>query len=290
MRAAPLILALALALAGCAPLPDGEPGPADAIRAELLDPAGDMLIVAHRTCWREAPENSVEAIAACIGMRVHLTEIDVRRTADGEQVVIHDETVDRTTNGSGTVAAMTLAELKRLRLRDGQGGPGTSLTDAQIPTLREALEAARGEILICLDVKDPVHDEVFNLASEMGLIDETVMLWLAPPDDPALAAAAFNGAMMVKPSVYFSNTPEDSAVLADYLAMQPVALTLNWKDPRRFDWASAATREARTRVWVTTLLPEDDTAETWSQLAEAGANLIQTDRPRAAMQWLRSDR
>lgn len=283
-----LLLASALVVAGCASLSPEAPNRAHSIRAELHDPSGGMLIVAHRTCWREAPENSVKAIAACIDMGVHLIEIDVRQTADGELVVIHNRTVDRTTHGTGRVADLSLAELKSLRLREGQGGPHAPLTEARIPTLREALEAARGNVLICLDVKDPVHDEVFELVSEMGLLGETLLLWLAQADDPVLSVAAFNGKMMVKPSVNFTDAREDSAVLADYLAMDPVALTLDWKDTERFSWAKSEVTAARKRVWATTLRPEDDVAQVWAALAAIGVTLIQTDRPRAAMAWLES--
>lgn len=281
-----IALALAIMVSGCATALSPLPSRTDLIRTQLLDPDGKMLIVAHRACWREAPENSLEAIAACTEMGVHLTEIDIRQTADGELVVFHDKTVERTTNGSGRVSDLNLADLKSLGLREGRGGPGAPITDSVIPTLREVLKAARGEILLCLDVKDPVHDAVLKLIEDMDLIDETVMLWLAAPDDPELSAAAFNGRMMVKPSVYFGDERNDEEVLGDYLAIAPVALTLNWKNTERFDWASSKTMLAGTRVWATTLRPADDRPEVWSHLAENGVTIIQTDRPRAAMMWL----
>jgi hypothetical protein len=62
-----------------------------------------VLVVAHRTCWRNAPENTLQAIEHCIKVGVDMVEIDVRKTKDGELVVIHDETLDRTTNGAGLV-------------------------------------------------------------------------------------------------------------------------------------------------------------------------------------------
>ncbi|MFX5817378.1 glycerophosphodiester phosphodiesterase family protein, partial [Acinetobacter baumannii] len=66
---------------------------------------------------------------------------------------MHDKTVDRTTNGHGAVADLTLAEIQALQLYARGGGKGASLTARRVPTLQEALAAARGRILLNLDVK-----------------------------------------------------------------------------------------------------------------------------------------
>src|SRR5690606_30766812 len=109
------LILLFLALAACA-----EPDRTIAARNEAAAPAGhariedlrrrletpradDVMVVAHRACWKEAPENSVAAIQDCIEMGVDMVEIDVQATADGQLVLMHDDTVDRTTNGSGRV-------------------------------------------------------------------------------------------------------------------------------------------------------------------------------------------
>ena len=87
----------------------------------------------HRGCWRLAPENSIKAIEECIRIGVDMVEIDVRRTKDGHLVVIHDRSVQRTTNGKGLVAELTLEELQKLRLKQGLGGKNAVLTLARIP-------------------------------------------------------------------------------------------------------------------------------------------------------------
>jgi glycerophosphoryl diester phosphodiesterase len=79
-----------------------------------------------------------------------LLEVDPRMTKDGEIVLHHDPTLERTTTGSGRLADFTLAELKQLRLKDKQGKP----TEFQIPTLDEALVWARGKAVLVLDQKD----------------------------------------------------------------------------------------------------------------------------------------
>src|SRR5262245_48185752 len=76
--------------------------------------AADPKIVAHRGASLESPENTLPAIDRAIALGAAVVEIDLRYSADGEVVLMHDETVDRTTLGSGLVSRMTLAELRRL--------------------------------------------------------------------------------------------------------------------------------------------------------------------------------
>ena len=78
-------------------------------RAELIrkDVLNKVLVVAHRGNWSIAPENSLAAIDSAIQMKVDIVEIDIRKTKDGELVLMHDDTVDRTTNGTGKVKDKT---------------------------------------------------------------------------------------------------------------------------------------------------------------------------------------
>jgi glycerophosphoryl diester phosphodiesterase len=98
------------------------------------------------------PENSLLAFRNAIGLGARLLELDVHQTADGEVAVIHDATLDRTTDGSGPVTAHTAAELKRLRLRGLDGG----LTDEWVPTLPEVLAlAAPAGVGLLVEIKTP---------------------------------------------------------------------------------------------------------------------------------------
>ena len=73
-----------------------------------------MLNIAHRGASGTFPENTLSAFRAAIDARADMCELDVQLTRDGAVVVIHDETVDRTTDGQGEIAELTLEELKRL--------------------------------------------------------------------------------------------------------------------------------------------------------------------------------
>lgn len=122
----------------------------DRVVAALKDQGdGVILVAAHRGAHLDAPENSLAAIRDAVEIGADIVELDVRLTRDGVPVLMHDASVDRTTNGAGAVATMTLAEIRALRLR----GPDGALTEMQVPTLEEALAEGADRILINLDLK-----------------------------------------------------------------------------------------------------------------------------------------
>jgi glycerophosphoryl diester phosphodiesterase len=82
-----------------------------------------VYVAAHRGDWRDAPENSIRAMKDAEQMGVDIVEFDLKKTSDGQLVVMHDKTLDRTTTGSGAVSDHTLAEVERLKLRAGTGHP-----------------------------------------------------------------------------------------------------------------------------------------------------------------------
>lgn len=116
------------------------------------------IISAHRGGPRKGyPENCIETFANTISATHAMLEIDPHYTKDGHIVLMHDPTVDRTTNGQGKVADFTLEEIRKLRLKDTQG----NLTDYQIPTLDEALQWAKGKTILVIDAKDvPIEERV----------------------------------------------------------------------------------------------------------------------------------
>ncbi len=115
-----------------------------------------LLIFAHRGCSTQAPENTLSAFRRAFEIGADGVELDVRQTKDGQLVVIHDPTVDRTTNGRGFVEECTLDELRRLTVKGGE----------HIPTLRETLKMASdyGKMLLidlkAVDVEDKLVDEI----------------------------------------------------------------------------------------------------------------------------------
>ncbi len=104
-----------------------------------------FLKIGHRGAAGYEPENTLRSFRKAIELGVDMVELDVRRTKDGKFVVIHDDTVDRTTQGSGAVAEMTLAEIMELDAGRGE----------KIPTLDEVLNLVGGKAGMDIEVKDP---------------------------------------------------------------------------------------------------------------------------------------
>lgn len=98
------------------------------------------------------PENAIETFAFNASYRPVLVECDIRLTKDLVLVLMHDNTLTRTTNGSGKIEDKTLADIKQLRLKDPEG----KLTPYRIPTLEEALAWGKGKVLFTLDIKQNV--------------------------------------------------------------------------------------------------------------------------------------
>ncbi|MBB4036302.1 glycerophosphoryl diester phosphodiesterase [Dysgonomonas hofstadii] len=101
-----------------------------------------------------APENSLKAIETAIKQKVQMIEIDIRITFDKEFVIMHDKSVNRTTNGTGNVSALSLLQIKSLSLKDNAG----NVTEHKVPTLKEALESGRGKIYYNIDLGAMLSD------------------------------------------------------------------------------------------------------------------------------------
>jgi glycerophosphoryl diester phosphodiesterase len=100
--------------------------------------ASTILVEAHRGNSKVAPENTIASINAAAGI-ADLTEFDVQVSSDGKLVLMHDDTVDRTTDGSGAVSSMTLAQLQAL---DAGSWFSAAFVGEKVPTMTEAMDAA----------------------------------------------------------------------------------------------------------------------------------------------------
>ncbi len=108
----------------------------------------NIYVAAHRGWCEKYPENTMEAYKAALELGVDQLEIDIRVTKDNELVLIHDETVDRTTLSTGKVCEMTLAELKEL---DAGSKKSPEFKDCRIPTLTEFMELIKDHPTITVD-------------------------------------------------------------------------------------------------------------------------------------------
>jgi glycerophosphoryl diester phosphodiesterase len=104
-----------------------------------------MMIMGHRGAAALEPENTLRSISRALEIGVDAVEIDVHLTRDHELVVIHDETVDRTTNGKGAVSMYDLSVLRALDAGKGE----------KVPTLQEVIDMVRGKVMLVIELKAP---------------------------------------------------------------------------------------------------------------------------------------
>jgi glycerophosphoryl diester phosphodiesterase len=121
-----------------------------------------MLVFGHRGARGEAPENTLAGFAYTLRQGVLALELDVRLTADGELAVIHDATVDRTTDATGLVAAFTAAELSRL---DARGGHPEWPAPVGVPRLAEVLDATAGRARLAIEIKTDAPEQLERLCA-----------------------------------------------------------------------------------------------------------------------------
>jgi len=137
------------------------------------------LIVGHRGAMGYAPENTIASFEKGLALGADLIELDVHLSADGRLVVIHDPTVDRTTDGSGYVRDMALAQLKKLDV-GSWFAPG--FAGERIPTLAEVLEWARGRIGLAIEIKNGpvfypgIEEKVVEALEAYGMEEEVIVI------------------------------------------------------------------------------------------------------------------
>lgn len=155
------------------------------------------LISAHRGGDTEGlPENAIETFAHWAKKFPLIIECDVRMSKDSVLVLMHDETLDRTSTGSGKISNYTLQELRELRLKD----PNGESTSYRIPTLEEALIWGKGNVLFTLDVKQDVPYSLLSQVIQLTDASSSVIV-ITYNASQASAVHRINPDLMISASV-----------------------------------------------------------------------------------------
>lgn len=257
----------------------------------------NVLVIAHRADWRNACENSILAIENAIEMGVDMIEIDLKKTSDNKLILMHDHTLNRTTTGKGFVKDYTLEEIKKLYLKDGAGHK----TLFRVPTLKEALLATKGKVLINLDQSFEYFRYVLPILKETNTMKQIIIKGYNLP------------LVKVKEKL---GTHYDSIQYMPIIKLGKKGYKSLFKEVLEypfegveFTFASDTIPEVSrlhefkkkgTRVWVNSLWAEhnsghhDDRALTdpdnsYGWLISKGINMIQTDRPKLLLTYLRKN-
>jgi len=267
----------------------------DSLIANLKNPYNDqVIVVAHRGDWRNAPENSLQAIKNCIDMGVDMVEIDVRETKDGQLVLMHDERIDRTTTGTGKVADVTWDYLQTVELRDGIG----HRTAHKVPTLEEVLALTKGKILVNLDKSYEIFDKCYKIVEKTGTQKEVIIKGQIPYDQVKEEFGVYLDKIFFMPIVRLNN-PDAKSIINSYLEnLKPVAFEFTVpQDTIALISDFEAIRSKGSSIWVNSLWPEhngghdDEKAvldtSVYDWFIKNHIDIIQTDRPQNLISYLR---
>jgi glycerophosphoryl diester phosphodiesterase len=293
--------------------PAAASGRAEALMAKIENPNGGVVVIAHRGCHNRdpragladnAPENSIAGLDRCVKIGVDVMELDIRRTVDGYLVVMHDESVDRTTDGHGKVATLSLAQLRALHLKQDEGGAKAALTDQRVSTLDEML-AASENIVLNLDVKAAIYDEVVDAVRRAGAGQRVIVKNVAGSGSPALAGIEPYRQVPFMPILSSADPAgSDLAKVAQQqggASKRPVAYELPYMDGANLPALAAEARRQGVRLWNNSLWQGfiagyggdidalRDPDGVWGGQIRAGISAIQTDEPASLLRYLRQN-
>ena len=282
MRAIPLLFLVA----GCTlqappPAPHVVPPPTDlAAVFDCLRERRLALVSAHRgQADPSKAENVLSSFAETVKAGPILIELDIGTTADGGLVLLHDDTLDRTTEGSGPLAARTLAQVRTLRVKDAEG----RLAQGTVPMLEEALLwAKRAGALLQLDVKrGTAFEAVIASVRKAQMADRVIVITYNLADAKRVQALA--------PEMMLSASGRNADEIAAMLAMgnrrllgftglgAPTAETIARMDAARVE-AITGTLGAAGKRLDDSYMADGDGGE-YAELAARGTALIASDRP-----------
>lgn len=228
-----------------------------------------IRVTGHRGAAGLEPENTLRSIRKAIELGVDRVEIDVHLTKDGEIVVIHDEKVDRTTDGHGYVRELTFKDLRKLDAGKGE----------RIPTLREVLNLTMGRAILQVELKgEGTAEPVVRLIEKMGAENWVVVTSFHPEMlkrvrelDPTIST----GLLMFKPE----NDPCQKAL---EVGAKGIHINFRYVDKKLVE--DAHRRGLKVCVW------NPDTKEDMAKMIELGVDVIGSNRPDILINLLREFR
>jgi glycerophosphoryl diester phosphodiesterase len=276
----------------------GSYGQVQHILKELQNPKSkNVLVASHRGDWRNAPENSLQAYQLAINMGVDIIEIDLAKTSDGVIVIMHDATIDRTTNGKGKPGEYTFEQIRKFHLKNGLG----RVTQHTIPTLEEVMLLAKGKVLVNLDKSYRYYNEAFDILKKTGTLKQALFKTeLSYPEIRQLYPKILDSLTFM--AVVNLDKPSAKQTIEEYQqAIKPVAFELNFQhDTLELLNQNKWITDKGAKIWYNSLWTslnaghEDDlafdqgnTKDSWEWLISHGATILQTDRPEALVKYLR---
>lgn len=246
-----------------------------------------VLVAAHRGGYADdredrAPENTVANVAVAIRKGFDLYETDIQRTRDGVFVIVHDETLERETDGEGRVADLTLSELKALtkRYRDG------SLSGEKVATLEELLVAGKGRIRYKADLKPGLvaHvDELARLLHRLGM-EKEIFIRCSRKEAAEIGQVFDEGTSRIEVMVKLDTAEQVREIAARF---SPRTIQINVEKDEEV--SEGKIEAIRTATGLGILVETHSYADPVQReaLVNAGVRMFHTALPEETIDWLR---
>jgi glycerophosphoryl diester phosphodiesterase len=232
------------------------------------------IVIAHRGNHVAVPENTVAAAREAINAGADYVEVDLRTTKDGHLIVLHDATVDRTTNGSGKISAMTLDEVKHLQVFN------RNKKTHRIPEFKEVLAVCKNKINIYLDFKDADVTETWRQIKDAGM-EKNVVVYLNKESD-------YHAWTKLAPEVpLISSLPKEihnKAELTAYLDKLHLKVVDNLPEPSLLKDVN----QMGVQVWMDVQSATEGPAS-WKEALLKDVQGLQTDQPAALVKFLKEN-
>ncbi|HTL57377.1 MAG TPA: glycerophosphodiester phosphodiesterase family protein [Candidatus Limnocylindrales bacterium] len=245
--------------------------------AELPQPRHNFIVIAHRGNHAHAHENTLTALQHAIDAGSDYAEIDIRRTLDGHHVLMHDRNVERMTDGHGQVNQLTLAQIRKLSVRDTRR---PQIPADRVPTFEEVLTLIKARINIYLDFKDGDRAAVARAIRDAGVTSQILVYdgigsvpeWhRVAPELPLIVSPPDN---LRKPAEFVAFAQKDHIEVLDD----------SWQTYSR-ETVTALNR-AGVKVWPDIQNDHEDDAY-FNRVLAIGVNGVQTDHPETLIAWLK---
>lgn len=231
-----------------------------------------IVVIAHRGNHVKVPENTLASYKEAILAGADYVEVDLRTTKDGHLVVLHDSKVDRTTNGQGKIADMTLQEVKDLQVFN------QNRKTHKIPEFRDVLAMCKGKINIYLDFKEADVAHTWKQIEAAGMQDHVVVYLNKKEQYAEWKKVAPHIPLMTSLPEHVKNEEE----FKNFLKETKINVLDNVKDPELVEIANSHGVE----VWLDVQNPKEGQAS-WKEALQKGINGLQTDRPEELLDYLK---
>lgn len=264
----------------------------------IVETKKNILVCAHRGDWRNAPENSIQSIKLASQMGVDMVEIDVRTTKDDVLILMHDETIDRTTSGNGKVSDLNFSDLQQLHLKNAIG----TWTKHKIPTLEEALLFSKDKVNLNIDLKDKSQwQNVLKMVEAFDMFEHVLIKLNGDVSESKAIFGSYLEHIRFMPIVDLSHENALEIVqeyLESNIKLEAFEILVN-KESDDFTEIKQSIKSKGIKVWINALWDNmcadhsDDRAiddiEVYQWYIDHNIDMIQTDRPQILIDYLKDN-